>query len=46
MKIAIFHELQPLGGARKMVEEYGRTLSRKNEVDLYYVDSEKDKQNI
>jgi len=29
MKIAIFHELQPLSGARKMVEEYANKIHDK-----------------
>lgn len=43
MKIAIFHELTPLSGARKVVEEYGKILKEKNQVDLYYVDKVEDK---
>lgn len=43
MKIAIFHELQYLSGARKVVEEYGKILKNNNEVDLYYVDDKRDK---
>lgn len=42
MKIAFFHELQQLSGARKVVEEYGKILGRKHKVDLYYVDDKKD----
>jgi len=42
MKIAFFHELTSLSGARKVVEEYGRILSKEHEVDLYYVDDIED----
>lgn len=42
MKIAFFHEL-PYGGARRVVEEYSRILKKVHQVDLYYVDEEKDK---
>jgi hypothetical protein len=43
MKIAIFHELQVLSGARKVAEEYGKLLSKNHTVDLYYVDEKEDK---
>lgn len=43
MKIAIFHELQELSGARKMVDEYGKILSKEHTIDLYYVDGKEDK---
>ncbi len=43
MKIAFFHELTPLSGARKVVEEYGKILRKEHEVDLYYVDDNEDK---
>lgn len=43
MKIAVFHELTPLSGARKVVEEYGNILSKENTVDLFYVDQNQDK---
>ena len=42
MKIAFFHELTPLSGARKVVEEYGKILKKEHEVDLYYVDDKED----
>jgi len=42
MKIAFFHELTPLSGARKHVDEYGKILSKENTVDLYYVDDIED----
>ena len=42
MKIAIFHELTPLSGARKVVEEYGKVLGKNHEVDLFYVDDVED----
>ena len=42
MKIAIFHELQILSGARKMVDEYGKILSKTHTVDLYYSDNKED----
>lgn len=43
MRIAIFHELTPLSGARKVVEEYGKILSKNHIVDLFYVDEKEDK---
>jgi glycosyltransferase involved in cell wall biosynthesis len=42
MKIAIFHEL-PFGGARRGALEFGKELSKKNEVDLYYIDEKEEK---
>jgi hypothetical protein len=42
MRIAVFHELTPLSGARKVVEEYGKILGRGHKVDLYYIDDKKD----
>lgn len=42
MKIAFFHELTSLSGARKVVEEYGKILGKKHKVDLYYIDDRKD----
>lgn len=45
MKIAIFHELTTLSGARKVVYEYGKILKADHVVDLYYVD-EKTDQNV
>jgi len=42
MKIAFFHELTPLSGARKVIDEYARILGKKHEVDLYYVDDTQD----
>ena len=41
MKIAFFHEL-PLGGARRVVEEYGKLLAKKHTVDLFYVDTKEE----
>jgi glycosyltransferase involved in cell wall biosynthesis len=43
MKIAFFHELTPLSGARKTVDEYGKILGKVHKVDLYYVDDKEDK---
>lgn len=43
MKIAIFHELTPLSGARKVIEEYGKVLKKKHALDLYYIDETEDK---
>jgi len=37
MRIAIFHEL-PYGGARRAALEFGRILSKNNDVDFYYID--------
>jgi len=42
MKIAFFHELTPLSGAKKVAEEYGKILKKKHQVDLFYVDGEED----
>lgn len=42
MKIAVFHELTPLSGARKVVEEYGKILSKSHIIDLFYVDEHED----
>lgn len=42
MKIAFFHEL-PFGGARRVVVEYGKILSKKHHVDVFYVDREEEK---
>jgi len=42
MKIAFFHELTPLSGARKVVEEYGKILGKEHTIDLYYVDDKED----
>ncbi len=42
MKIAIFHELTLLSGARKFAEEYGKILSKNHAVDLFYVDEYED----
>jgi glycosyltransferase involved in cell wall biosynthesis len=42
MKIAFFHELTPLSGARKVAEEYGKILGKEHEIDLYYVDDRED----
>jgi glycosyltransferase involved in cell wall biosynthesis len=44
MKIAMFHELTPLSGARKVVEEYAKILNKNNQVDLFYVDVKEDLQ--
>lgn len=41
MKIAMFYELES-GGAKRGANEFGRTLSKKHVVDLYYIDKEKD----
>jgi len=38
MKIAIFHEL-PLGGARRVINEYAQQLKKSNLVDLFLVDN-------
>lgn len=43
MKIAIFHEL-PLGGARIATNEIAKGLKKSHDVDLYYVDERRDKQ--
>ena len=43
MKIAFFHELIPLSGARKVVDEYAKILGKDHKVDLYYVDDKEDK---
>ncbi|MCL6096822.1 MAG: glycosyltransferase family 4 protein [Patescibacteria group bacterium] len=43
MKIAFFHELTPLSGARKVIEEYGKNLKVKHEIDLFYVDDVEDR---
>lgn len=43
MKIAFFHELTPLSGARKVIEEYGKILGKEHKIDLYYVDDGEDK---
>lgn len=40
MRVAFFHELQP-GGARRSVVEFGKQLKKFHTVDLYYVDSRK-----
>lgn len=40
MKIAVFHEL-PNGGARRVVNDFGKKLKKKNRIDLYIVDSQK-----
>jgi glycosyltransferase involved in cell wall biosynthesis len=45
MKIALFHELT-LGGARTLAEEQAKYLTGKNQVDIYYVDFTKGKENI
>lgn len=42
MKIAIFHELHQ-GGARRAVNEIAQVLKKNNDVDLYLVDKEEDK---
>lgn len=41
MKIAVFHELS-FGGAKRAFSELSKNLSKKHNVDLYYVDVEKD----
>lgn len=42
MRIAFFHELH-FGGARRVVFEYAKVLSKNNQIDLFYVDSVKEK---
>lgn len=42
MKIAFFHELTPLSGARKTIEEYGKILGKEHKIDLYYLDDKED----
>lgn len=42
MKMAIFHELD-YGGARRTVMEFEKRLNKIFDVDLYYIDSKKDK---
>ena len=42
MKIAFFHELTTLSGARKAAEEYGKILGKEHKIDLYYVDYKED----
>lgn len=42
MKIAIFHELD-IGGAKRVVVEFAKKLNKNHTVDLYYVDTNKDK---
>lgn len=42
MRIAFFHELTPLSGARKVVEEYGKILKKEHTVDSYYIDNKED----
>lgn len=44
MRIAFFHELTSLSGARKVVEEYGKILCKNHQVDLFYVDYVEDKE--
>src|SRR5882724_11303150 len=41
MKIAIFHELPP-GGARKATNEFAKELKKTHDVDLYFVDEQRD----
>lgn len=41
MKIAVFHELS-FGGAKRAFSELSKNLSKKHNVDLYYIDVEKD----
>ncbi|EKD85744.1 MAG: hypothetical protein ACD_37C00637G0001, partial [uncultured bacterium] len=41
MKIAFFHELH-FGGARRVVVEYGKVFAENHEVELFYIDSEKE----
>jgi glycosyltransferase involved in cell wall biosynthesis len=45
MNIAVFHELTPLSGARKVVEEYGKILKTDHLIDLYYFDEKEDEKN-
>ncbi|MEK7502615.1 MAG: glycosyltransferase family 4 protein [Patescibacteria group bacterium] len=42
MRIAVFHELRSLSGARKVLEEYGKILSKDHIINLYYVDEYED----
>lgn len=46
MRIAFFHELTPLSGARKVIGEYGKILAKNYTIDLFYVDNIEDKKNI
>ncbi len=41
MRIAFFHEVHA-GGARRTVNEFGKRLKEKHNVDLYYVDEKQD----
>lgn len=41
MKIAFFHELS-FGGARRVVNEYGKRLNKRHDTDLYYIDNTED----
>lgn len=43
MRLAFFHELHA-GGARRSVREFAKVLGRKHVVDLYFVDSEDNKE--
>lgn len=43
MKIAFFHELSDYSGAKRVLEEYGKILSKNNRIDLYYVSEIEDK---
>lgn len=41
MRIAFFHELH-FGGARRVVIEYGKVLSKNHKIELFYADKEKE----
>lgn len=45
MKIAVFHELPP-GGARRAINEFSRSLKKRNKVDLYIVDEFENKPEV
>lgn len=41
MRIAFFHELH-FGGARRVVVEYGKVFAKNHEIELFYIDREKE----
>lgn len=41
MKIAFFHELH-FGGARRVVAEYGKVMSSDHDLELFYIDNQKE----
>lgn len=45
MKIAIYHELPITTGSRKSLNEIAKYLSKKNQIDLYYIDSKHTERN-